>query len=96
MRKETTSGEWIRQGIASNSTPHLLASIDLTWSKYKYGSSTDAKPDLYAAHPGMKFDYFLVFPGRAPLLRRQGYHKYSLATIAQFGGEEVMAQATNS
>ena len=44
----------------------------------------------------MKFDYFLVFPGRAPLLRRQGYHKYSLATIAQFGGEEVMAQATNS
>jgi len=47
---------------ASESTPYLPQSIDLSWKKLnKYYASTEFNPVLYAAvalHPSMKYEYF--------------------------------------
>jgi len=49
---------------ASESTPYLLQSIDLSWKKLnKYYALTEFNPVLYAAvalHPSMKYEYFEI------------------------------------
>ena len=49
---------------ASNSTPHLISSIQLPWEKLnKYYTLTDSNTAVYAAvalYSGMKFEYFEI------------------------------------
>lgn len=52
------------QTLYTASSPHLVAYIQLAWTKLnKYYSLTEFNPVLYAAvalHPAIKFDYFTI------------------------------------